>query len=270
MPGKEPGFYLKKEYIHDFCELSDEAAGQLIKLILMYENQYDIDLNTVDPEIRGIFRGIRRQVDYDADKYAKKCEQSRQAANMRWHREAMEMLAAEEDSAQTGTEPFKKNDECVCIRMHPHADDAKEKVKEKVKVKEKYNNTPKAPSKGAAEKAKTILAPEQEEDFERFWKAYPLHKSKETARKAWNKLNPDTELKEVLMTAIERQKEWQQWKKDGGQYIPRPSTWLNQKRWEDEPSQADLGKNRAGKTSFNNFEQKKYDYFELEKKVLAN
>jgi hypothetical protein len=26
-----------------------------------------------------------------------------------------------------------------------------------------------------------------------------------------------------------------EWTKDGGQFIPHPATWLNQKRWEDEP-----------------------------------
>jgi len=35
--------------------------------------------------------------------------------------------------------------------------------------------------------------------------------------------------------AIERQKSSRQWTKDDGQYIPNPSTWLNQERWEDEP-----------------------------------
>ena len=26
-----------------------------------------------------------------------------------------------------------------------------------------------------------------------------------------------------------------QWKKDGGQFIPHPATWLNQEGWDDEP-----------------------------------
>ena len=39
---------------------------------------------------------------------------------------------------------------------------------------------------------------------------------------------------EVLLYAIALQKNSQQWKKDNGQYIPNPATWLNQGRWEDE------------------------------------
>ena len=36
------------------------------------------------------------------------------------------------------------------------------------------------------------------------------------------------------MTALEAQKKSLQWSKEGGQYIPNPTTWLNQERWEDE------------------------------------
>lgn len=37
-----------------------------------------------------------------------------------------------------------------------------------------------------------------------------------------------------MITALEKQKQSKQWLKDNGQYIPNPTTWLNQKRWEDE------------------------------------
>ena len=37
-----------------------------------------------------------------------------------------------------------------------------------------------------------------------------------------------------MLKAIEKQKGSEQWTKDNGQYIPHPSTWLNQSRWEDE------------------------------------
>ena len=36
------------------------------------------------------------------------------------------------------------------------------------------------------------------------------------------------------MVALETQKKNLQWKKDAGQYIPYPATWIHQERWEDE------------------------------------
>ena len=70
--------------------------------------------------------------------------------------------------------------------------------------------------------------------FERFWSAYPRHVAKQEALKRFEKLNPSDDLLETMLKAIEKQKGSEQWTKDNGQYIPHPSTWLNQSRWEDE------------------------------------
>jgi len=79
---------------------------------------------------------------------------------------------------------------------------------------------------------------QQEEAFGAFWTAYPNKKAKPAALKAFTKLKPDTALLDEMLKAIATQKQWAQWQKDNGQYIPMPSTWLNQRRWEDEPPKA--------------------------------
>ena len=74
------------------------------------------------------------------------------------------------------------------------------------------------------------------EDFEIFWKAYPRKESKSQAKKSFAKV---TVRLETLLNALETQKQSDQWKRNGGQYIPYASTWINQRRWEDEaPAQA--------------------------------
>ena len=73
-----------------------------------------------------------------------------------------------------------------------------------------------------------------EERFDEFWKAYPKKVGKGAALKAYNKLKPNAQLHSAMLAAIERQKQSEQWQKERGQYIPNPSTWLNQSRWEDE------------------------------------
>jgi len=72
------------------------------------------------------------------------------------------------------------------------------------------------------------------ERFDEFWKAYPRKIGKDAAWRAWQKRRPDAELHTLMLRAIARQKTWPQWVKDGGQFIPHPSTWLNQGRWQDE------------------------------------
>jgi len=76
--------------------------------------------------------------------------------------------------------------------------------------------------------------------FDRFWKAYPKKKGKEAARKAWKKLSPDLELCRAMSAALDQQKRSAQWQEAGGQYIPYPSKWLNEHRWEDEPDPSDV------------------------------
>ncbi len=75
--------------------------------------------------------------------------------------------------------------------------------------------------------------------FDRFWNAYPKKKGKESARRAWDKLRPDVALCRVMAEALERQKRSREWRKEGGQFIPYPATWLNGRRWEDEEDKPD-------------------------------
>jgi len=70
--------------------------------------------------------------------------------------------------------------------------------------------------------------------FERFWSAYPRKVARQSALKAWNKLDPDAVLAETILAAIATHSRSEQWTKDGGAFIPHPTTWLNQRRWEDE------------------------------------
>ena len=69
------------------------------------------------------------------------------------------------------------------------------------------------------------------DQFDQFWNAYPKKVGKESARKSWNKIRPN--LQDVLK-ALAWQKESKQWFEKGGQFIPNPSTYLNQHRWLDE------------------------------------
>lgn len=73
------------------------------------------------------------------------------------------------------------------------------------------------------------------DDFNLFWQAYPKKVGKEAARKAWQKATGKPALADILRT-VELSKQTEQWKKERGQFIPNPATWLNQGRWSDEPT----------------------------------
>lgn len=74
----------------------------------------------------------------------------------------------------------------------------------------------------------------QEQLFDEFWEAYPKRRSKGQAEKTWVKISPDDGLFQVILNGLHCAKRSSDWRKNGGEYIPYPSTWLNAKGWEDE------------------------------------
>lgn len=74
----------------------------------------------------------------------------------------------------------------------------------------------------------------QQRRFDSFWIQYPKKRSKGQAEKTWVKINPDEELFQRILHGLEQAKSSWDWQRDGGQFIPYPSSWLNAKGWEDE------------------------------------
>ena len=73
------------------------------------------------------------------------------------------------------------------------------------------------------------------DDFERFWKAYPRKKSKGVAVKAWQQTAKDRPPIDELLRAIAVLRASDDWRKDGGTYIPYPASWLRAWGWHDAP-----------------------------------
>lgn len=71
--------------------------------------------------------------------------------------------------------------------------------------------------------------------FEIFWQSYPKKVGKGAAEKIFERIRPNDDLFTTMLNAVSKAKNSAQWQKEGGQYIPNPATWLNQRRWEDEP-----------------------------------
>jgi hypothetical protein len=70
--------------------------------------------------------------------------------------------------------------------------------------------------------------------FEAFYAAYPKKKSRGAAEKVFAGLKVGDDLLGKMLYAIRRQSETDDWRKDDGQFIPYPATWLSNKGWLDE------------------------------------
>ena len=73
----------------------------------------------------------------------------------------------------------------------------------------------------------------QKNQFDTFWEAYPRKVGKQRAKQVFLKLEQDKFA--AIMKALQDQKDTTQWQRNGGQFIPHPTTWINQGRWEDDP-----------------------------------
>lgn len=76
-------------------------------------------------------------------------------------------------------------------------------------------------------------APAPPPGFARFWDVYPRKVGKDAALRVWRQRQLEP-LTAQILAAVADQRASPQWRRDGGQYIPHPRTWLHQGRWQDE------------------------------------
>lgn len=89
-------------------------------------------------------------------------------------------------------------------------------------------------SSGNSEEQEHVQQDQEPADrFAEFWKAYPRKAgSKANAAKLWKTRQLDTIADQLLADVIARKADARQWTDE--QYIPHPTTYLNQRRWEEE------------------------------------
>lgn len=191
--------YLKvfTDFIDELEEYGDAERGRLFTAMLEYAR------TGTEPGFRGnerfIWKSVKASIDRERDTYDRMAERARNVASKR----------------AASSETRHRND---IVR---HRNDIVQENNDIVQDKDK-------------EKKYTPLTPQGDARFSEFWKAYPRKVGKATAEKAWAKLKVTDELHSTILAALEKHKVSDQWTKDGGQFIPHPSTWLNQRRWEDE------------------------------------
>ncbi len=222
-------FYHKwKELLED---LSADDVKDVVFALIDYSESNEIP-KTLSPVANQAFKAFRQTIDEDTQKWESTCKRNA-------------------ENGKNGGRPQKPK--------KPSGFSGLSEKPKKPDNDNEYDNdydyelTPPTPSKGA-DSAETVCQSQGEsltvlktaggikshsttldEDFNRFWQAYPKKADKQKALKAWQKLKPDEKTLNDMLEAIERHKQSdEQWHRNNGQYIPLPSTWLNGRRWEDE------------------------------------
>jgi hypothetical protein len=115
------------------------------------------------------------------------------------------------------------------LGVQSHVFETREIAPEPVKRTSKNQSPPSPPGGGERPTGRSV-----QEKFDRFWAAYPRRVKKQAALKAFARINPDEPLLERMIHTLELAKLSRQWRKDDGQFIPHPATWLNDGQWDDE------------------------------------
>jgi hypothetical protein len=72
------------------------------------------------------------------------------------------------------------------------------------------------------------------EEFNLFWTSYPRKTKKGDAYKAWQQTESIRPPVDKILDKLKSLKRCEQWRKDGGVFIPYPATWLRAWGWDDE------------------------------------
>lgn len=127
----------------------------------------------------------------------------------------------------------KANESCAKLTKANESREKLTKAEEEGEEEKEKEYTPHTPQGAERQELAQETTSQKEQRFAQFWAAYPKKKSKESARKAFFKLNPTNDLLCQMLRAVERQATTEQWRRQGGQFIPYPATWLNGGCWED-------------------------------------
>jgi hypothetical protein len=93
-----------------------------------------------------------------------------------------------------------------------------------------------SPAPDAPSEAEKPKKPPSKSAFEEFWTVYPRKVGKKAAEVAYHALmnRPAPPTIEQLIASVQAHKGTWNWKKENGQFIPHPTTYLTQDRWKDD------------------------------------
>lgn len=234
---------LWKSYIDAARYLPDKER------LAYYDALFAYGIYEEEPQLDGVAAAMFMLTKPNIDATIAKVVASKKAAGAKW-----DASKADADSKQTDATDMRDVCDADAKRMRSLCDaDAKcmrdvcdtdatdmrgvcQNREERIENREERleNNPPYIPPEGAS----VTVQEHPDEDFEAFWSLYPKKKSKGDARKAWKQLKPSTTTVRAIMAKLQELISSRDWKRDNGQFIPYPATWLRAEGWNDEVSSA--------------------------------
>ena len=227
-------FIVYYEWEEMFGYMSDKQIADMLRAMFSYAKRGE-EPNFANPLLNSNFCIMKYAIDRNNDKYKAKCNKNKENAKMRWDKEKCDGI-----KNMRTHKKYADNDN-VNVNVNDNVNDNdNDNDNDNVNVNDNDKNyilSISSPSEmGDVKPLNNYSA-----DFLEFWSAYPRKTGKGAAYKVFNKLKLTKKEKADILSSLEWQKRSDQWLRDNGQFIPYPATYLNQRRWEDEPQKALCG-----------------------------
>lgn len=247
------GFILYTENREVFDNLPDSECAALIRGIFQYEDE------GIEPQLEGsakfVFMMLKHQLDRNRDKYNKTREARSQAGKRSAEARKNKQTKANDNKPEQTSTNLTNVDFVEQTATNPTVKDkVKVKVKDKVKVDSKESNN-------------TCV---YSDDFEKVWKAYPRKKEKASAYKSYKARLKDYTPDQLLL-ATQRYAEECKILDTEDRYIKHGSTFFGPSLpftdYLTDDYRKPVARSGTNPNTFNNFEQRTYDFADLERKI---
>lgn len=220
---KDPAFlFYSGDFLSGTMLMADEEIGQYIKLLCLQHQKGHLKekdmLNICKIYNEEIFSKFKK--DEEGNYYNERLEYETNK------RKAYSESRRNNRKKKEEKETYEKDMKNICNSYEEHMEN-ENRNKNINKIKNKDN-------RGMGEEGKEKSIELWEAQFNDFYNNYPKKVKKQDVKKWFEKNKPSNELFSSMLSSLEQFRASTDWQKDGGQFIPYPSTWLNQKRWEDE------------------------------------
>lgn len=223
---------LWKSYIDAARYLPDKER------LAYYDALFAYGIYEEEPQLDGVAAAMFMLTKPNLDATIAKVSASKKAAEAKWDASKQDADGKQNDATDMrgvcDDDAKRMRDVCdtnatdmrgVCQKREERIENREERI-------ESIENPPYIPPEGAS----VTVQEHPDDDFEAFWSLYPKKKSKGDARKAWKQLKPSATTIRAIMAKLQELIGSRDWKRDNGQFIPYPATWLRAEGWNDEVS----------------------------------
>ena len=233
-PTERDSFVFHKEWVSAVRSLTATVRAEIYEAIIEYGISGTIPAG-LGVQAKIAFGFVKERIDSDREKWEATIRARSDAGKLggrpkKGEKQKKQMLSEKAKKANAFFEKQKKAKKAVSVTVMNNSSN-EELLKGKTNVLPLRSVEP---NEEEVEEAEDSLS-----GFEEFWRAYPARRkvAKFTCQEKWRAQKLEA-IAPRIVGAVRILANSEDWKKENGQYVPMPVTFINQRRWEDVSQEA--------------------------------